>query len=385
MHTDARLLPPLARCVLLGRGGASDAKRPASGRSWLDPPARHEVLSHTGNIGCRTGEVKGDPRPLAVLDFDAKAGGLDALAAWERQYGRIPGWRVRTGSDGLHIYLAGTEGLRSRKLRVLDTGLEVELKANGSYVVFAGSTHENRRRYEPESPEGLGVLVPAPGWLLDLAHDRAIGAQPSPSGADKRVWVRGGIYDIPTRVYVEALTGCQVDRRGKALCPLHDDHEPTLYAYPDGHWFCSACQVGGRIRQLAAITLGVGHRAGADGRSNRTSGPPSTNYSPACSRRWSGEQLIRQVIAKSAVGRLWDATDRPPYKQLFNTATTAHRLWACVEVARAVDRALEKKRGELEDRACAVAVQGNRIALHLVFRELDMSCRATRRSVGQPT
>jgi hypothetical protein len=79
------------------------------------------------------------------------------------------------------------------------------------------------------------------------------------------------------------------------------------------------------------------------------------------------------VVAKSAVGRLWDATDRPPYKQLFNAATTAHRLWACVEVARAVDRALEKKRGEFEGRARAVAVQGNRIALHLVFRELDMS------------
>jgi hypothetical protein len=79
------------------------------------------------------------------------------------------------------------------------------------------------------------------------------------------------------------------------------------------------------------------------------------------------------VIAKSAVGRLWEATDRPPYKQLFNTGTTAHHLWACVEVARAVDRALEKKRGELEGRGRAVAVQGNRIALHLVFRELDMS------------
>lgn len=63
-------------------------------------------------------------------------------------------------------------------------------------------------------------------------------------------------------MYVEALTGSPVDRRGKALCPLHDDHVPTLHADPDGHWFCSACQVGGRIRQLAAVTLGVGHQVG---------------------------------------------------------------------------------------------------------------------------
>jgi len=199
---------------------------------------------------------------LLVLDFDAKASGLDALEAWETEYGHIRGWRVRTGSGGLHIYLAGAKGLQSRKLQALDTGLEVELKANGSYVVFAGSIHENGRRYEPESPEGLRVLARAPGWLLDFAYAETRGADSGPSGADRRVWVRGGVYDIPTRIYVEALTGCQVDRRGKALCPLHDDHEPTLHAYADGHWFCSACQVGGRIRQFAAITLGLGHQAG---------------------------------------------------------------------------------------------------------------------------
>jgi hypothetical protein len=258
MNPNTRLLPPLARCVLLGRGCTPDAKRPI--RAWLDPPAWHEVRSHVGNIGCRTGEVKGDLRPLLVLDFDAKAGGLDALAAWEAEYGRIPGWRVRTGSGGLHIYMAGVPGLGSHKLSVLDTGLQVEMKANGSQVVFAGSTHENGNHYEPETPEGLDVLAQAAGWLLELAHAGIAGAGMSPSGTDHRTWVRGGIYDIPTSVYVEALTGCPVGRRGKALCPLHDDHEPTLHAYPDGHWFCSACQVGGRIRQLAAITLGLGHQ-----------------------------------------------------------------------------------------------------------------------------
>jgi hypothetical protein len=152
MQTDRRLFPPIARCVLLGRGHTRDAKRPIGGRSWLDPPTWQEVRSHVGNIGCRTGEVKGDPRPLLVLDFDAKAGGLEALSAWESEHGHIPGWRVHTGSGGLHIFLAGVPGLRSRKLQALDTGLDVELKANNSYVVFAGSTHENGRRYEPSRP-----------------------------------------------------------------------------------------------------------------------------------------------------------------------------------------------------------------------------------------
>jgi hypothetical protein len=260
IESEERLLPPLARCVLLGRGRTPDAKRPIGGRSWLCAPTRDELLSHEWNIGCRTGEVEGEPRPLLVLDFDVKAGGLSALAAWEAEYGRIPGWRVRTGSGGLHIYMAGVLGLRSRKLLVLGTGLEVELKGNGSYIVFAGSIHENGRRYEPESPEGLRALAQAPGWLLDLIQAKTHDTAPGPPG--DRIWVRGGIYDIPTSVYVEVLTGCPVDRRRKALCPLHHDHEPTLHAYADGHWFCSACQVGGRIRQLAAITLGLGRQVG---------------------------------------------------------------------------------------------------------------------------
>jgi hypothetical protein len=79
------------------------------------------------------------------------------------------------------------------------------------------------------------------------------------------------------------------------------------------------------------------------------------------------------VIAKSAVGRLWESTERAPYKTLFNAGTSAVKLWRCVQVMRAVDRQLEIRRKDLEGRDRAVAVQGNRIALHLVFRQLDMT------------
>jgi hypothetical protein len=286
MQSNRQLLPPIARSVLLGRGHTPDAKRPIPGRSWLNPPTQDEIRSHVGNIGCRTGEVKDDSTPLWVLDFDAKADGLEALGAWENEHGRIPGWRVRTGSGGLHISLAGLPGQRSRKLPVLDTGLEVELKASGSYVVFAGSIHENGRRYDPESLKGLDVLAPAPEWLLTQARDVVSGLPPSDVG--DRIWARGGFRDIPSHVYVEALTGCALDRRRKALCPLHDDHEPTLHVYPDGHWFCSACQLGGRIRQLAAITLGLGHQV---------------------EHRWEIESHERQAVAE-LLARLFSEVER---------------------------------------------------------------------------
>jgi len=77
------------------------------------------------------------------------------------------------------------------------------------------------------------------------------------------------------------------------------------------------------------------------------------------------------VIAKSAVGRLWESTQRAPYKTLFNPQTSAFRLWRTVQAMREVDKQLEVRRSGLEGRDRAVAVQGNRIALHLVFRELD--------------
>jgi hypothetical protein len=79
------------------------------------------------------------------------------------------------------------------------------------------------------------------------------------------------------------------------------------------------------------------------------------------------------VIAKSAVGRLWESTTRAPYTVLFNRGTSAFRLWRAVQVTRAVDGRLENRRAELEGRARSVAVQGNRIVLHLAFRKLDLA------------
>ncbi len=79
------------------------------------------------------------------------------------------------------------------------------------------------------------------------------------------------------------------------------------------------------------------------------------------------------VIAKSAVGRLWESTRRAPYKTLFNPQISAYRVWRTVQAMREVDKQLELRRSGLEGRDRAVAVQGNRIALHLVFRELDSS------------
>ncbi|MGA3525062.1 AIPR family protein [Melissospora conviva] len=79
------------------------------------------------------------------------------------------------------------------------------------------------------------------------------------------------------------------------------------------------------------------------------------------------------VVAKSRLGSLWESTEKAPYRLLFNPGVGPYRLWRCVEVMRAVDSRLQERRRALGERPKAIALQGNRLVLHLVFRALDIS------------
>lgn len=78
------------------------------------------------------------------------------------------------------------------------------------------------------------------------------------------------------------------------------------------------------------------------------------------------------VMSKSSVGRLSENTERAPYVNLFNGGTTAHRVWRCVQVMRAVETDLQERRPSLYDREFAIATHGNRIILQLVFNQLNL-------------
>jgi hypothetical protein len=78
------------------------------------------------------------------------------------------------------------------------------------------------------------------------------------------------------------------------------------------------------------------------------------------------------VLAKNSIGRLWESIERPPYQILFNPSVTPYRVWRCVEVLRSVENALDQEKILLEGRSRSIAVQGNRIVLHLVFRMLEL-------------
>ena len=57
-----------------------------------------------------------------------------------------------------------------------------------------------------------------------------------------------------SRWFSDHLKGVKWERtgRGKALCPFHQDRDPSMSLCPErGLWFCHACKEGGHARQLA--------------------------------------------------------------------------------------------------------------------------------------
>lgn len=55
------------------------------------------------------------------------------------------------------------------------------------------------------------------------------------------------VEDILNQINLEKLITQETTlRNGKALCPFHDDHNPSLHYYPDTQsFYCFGCGVGG--------------------------------------------------------------------------------------------------------------------------------------------
>jgi hypothetical protein len=81
--------------------------------------------------------------------------------------------------------------------------------------------------------------------------------------------------------------------------------------------------------------------------------------------------VTHAVNAKQAVGRFYEDINKAPYTILFNSSLTAIKLWRAVEVLRSVDMALKDQIKQREGREKLCAIHGNRVLLHLVFRELS--------------
>jgi putative DNA primase/helicase len=104
--------------------------------AWFDRPQRF-------NVGVVTGTVSG----IFVLDCDSP----DALA-WAEEYMPVCTMRVRT-AKGMHLYFpySGDRPLRN-KVRTKFQGreLQLDIRAQGGYVVGPGSVHPSGAIYTRE-------------------------------------------------------------------------------------------------------------------------------------------------------------------------------------------------------------------------------------------
>jgi hypothetical protein len=115
---------------------------------------------------------------LVVIDVDPRHCGYESLAALEEQHDVISHtWCVRTGSGGLHIYLAPpSNNTISNSAGKLGPGLDV--RAKGGYVVAPPSRHISGSRYEWIFSPDEAPLATAPTWLINKLTQRP--KQPAP-------------------------------------------------------------------------------------------------------------------------------------------------------------------------------------------------------------
>jgi transposase len=112
------------------------------------------------NIGVPTGKRSG----FFVLDVDE--GGEEALAALEREHGKLPPtFTVRTGSGGRHLYFKWPEGAEIRN-SVGRVGVGLDVRGEGGYVVASPSQTEGPYEVLDKLP-----MAEAPGWLLEAARE----------------------------------------------------------------------------------------------------------------------------------------------------------------------------------------------------------------------
>jgi putative DNA primase/helicase len=82
---------------------------------------------------------------LVVVDVDEKHGGHKTFAELEENLGKLPrNAVVKTGGDGLHIYMRSKERIRNSSGKL---GPGVDVRGDGGYIVAPPSRHISGKRY----------------------------------------------------------------------------------------------------------------------------------------------------------------------------------------------------------------------------------------------
>ena len=123
---------------MLSGGHTIASKNETQIRNWW---SQHPLA----NIGIATGTISN----LFVLDIDTggEKTGFDSLSTLETKHGSLPATpRVRTGSGGEHFYFwCDDPEMRNSAGKI---GQNIDVRANGGYVVAPPSTHISGNIYD---------------------------------------------------------------------------------------------------------------------------------------------------------------------------------------------------------------------------------------------
>jgi hypothetical protein len=234
------------------------------------------VLSRTGDVyvGCapRTRQAGGKDAVQHSWTLWVDCDDAQAIAALER-FAPQPAIIVRTSARGLHAYWPLQRPLEAGELERANRRLAHALGACQSAVTNAAAVLRppgtTNYKYEPPAPVTLehysGERFTAEQVAGQLA-DPPMARPRRPPGARSRAPADDPLLAIEPAVYVEALTGRQVGRDGKAACPFHVDTRPSLHAYrdPADGWACYSARCwrgdrpnGGDIYDIAGQLWGL--------------------------------------------------------------------------------------------------------------------------------
>lgn len=66
------------------------------------------------------------------------------------------------------------------------------------------------------------------------------------------------IKHVVTMREVAQKYGFEIDRKGWIVCPLHNDHKPSLKLYPNNRgWYCFSCGIGGSAIDFVSHVFGL--------------------------------------------------------------------------------------------------------------------------------
>ncbi|MGB9799619.1 MAG: bifunctional DNA primase/polymerase [Thermanaerothrix sp.] len=184
------------------------------------------------NYGVICGKRHGQPGYLAVLDFDNLDAGLDWLLSMRTQT-----YTVAT-ARGLHAYFITDEPAQTTNFA------GGNLKGNG-YVMAAGSVHPSGAIYTVLTDAPIANIrsirevlpdLPEPEPVKREPRPPAILSKPEPQDAwESAEWQRPNLIEtIRARFDLrDFLMGARkTDASGRwwlARCPLHDDHNPSMW------------------------------------------------------------------------------------------------------------------------------------------------------------